>query len=394
MEDFELHLSTKVLFGKNKELEVSKLLKENNAKKVLLHYGGGSIKRSGLYDNIVNCLNSANIDFIGLGNVKPNPRINMVKEGIDLCKSENVDFILAVGGGSVIDSAKAIAMGVYYEGDVWEIFEKGFQISKALPIGTILTIPAAGSEMSMFTVITNDEDKERIRKFGYGSPVLKPVFSILNPELTFTLPKNQTAYGIADMYAHIIERYFSNTKSVDVTDKMCEGVMQSIINNAKTVIDDPKNYDARAEIMLAGCVAHNNILGIGREQDWASHAIEHELSAKYDIAHGEGLAIVIPAWMKYVSKKNPYKFVQYATEVFGINEDELSKDILIKKSIEATEKFFKTIGLPLRLSDIDLKPTKDEIEYMASNTRSHRGTLGSYVELERKDIEEILNNAL
>jgi alcohol dehydrogenase len=397
MKNFEMHLSTKLIFGKSKEDQVGEELIKHNAKKVLLHYGMSSIKKSGLYDKVISSLKENNIDYIELSGVQPNPRLSLVKEGIKLCREENVDFILAVGGGSVIDSAKAIALGFYYEGNVWDFFINRTSPKKVLPLGTILTIPAAGSEMSIFTVITNDDNKNKFRKLGYGNNLLQPKFSILNPELTFSLPKNQIAYGICDMYAHILERYFSNTKSVDVTDKMCEGVMKSIINNAKKAIENPTDYDIRAEIMLAGTIAHNNILGIGRQQDWISHAIEHELSAKYDIAHGEGLAIVFPAWMKITSKINPNKFVKYGKEVFNLSGDD---EEIIKNSIKETENFFRSINLPLRLNEININPSDEDINSIVNllfqNKRflNSNNNIGKFVELNKNDVIEILKKAL
>lgn len=396
MLNFELDLSTKIFFGRDTELQVGRILKESNAKKVLFHYGGGSIKKTGLYEKVVKSLEENNISFIEFSGVQPNPRLSMVNEGIKICKSQEIDFILAVGGGSVIDSAKAIAAGFFYNGDVWDLFKERKDINKALPIGTVLTIPAAGSEMSMFTVVTNDIS-ENIRKLGYGSPCLKPIFSILNPELTFSLPRNQTTYGVVDMFAHIVERYFTNTENCDLTDKMCEAVMKSIIYNSKKVIKDPNNYDARAEIMLAGTIAHNNILGIGRLQDWSSHGIEHELSAKYDIAHGEGLAIVIPAWMKFVSQKNPGKFLQYGKNVFELSGEDNS---VISCAIEKTEEFFKELGLGIKLSEIDLFPNDEDIDYMSSQATNNPsrgnsdGTIGNYVRLSKKDIVEIFKKTL
>jgi alcohol dehydrogenase len=397
MKNFEMHLSTKLIFGKSKEDQVGEELIKHNAKKVLLHYGMSSIKKSGLYDKVISSLKENNIDYIELSGVQPNPRLSLVKEGIKLCREENVDFILAVGGGSVIDSAKAIALGFYYEGNVWDFFINRTSPKKVLPLGTILTIPAAGSEMSIFTVITNDDNKNEFRKLGYGNNLLQPKFSILNPELTFSLPKNQIAYGICDMYAHILERYFSNTKSVDVTDKMCEGVMKSIINNAKKAIENPTDYDIRAEIMLASTMAHNNILGIGRQQDWISHAIEHELSAKYDIAHGEGLAIVFPAWMKITSKINPNKFVKYGKEVFNLSGDD---EEIIKNSIKETENFFRSINLPLRLNEININPSDEDINSIVNllfqNKRflNSNNNIGKFVELNKNDVIEILKKAL
>ncbi|MGL5379570.1 iron-containing alcohol dehydrogenase, partial [Clostridium sp.] len=296
MINFSFKNSTEIIFGKDTEKQIGKEVKKY-ADKILLHYGGGSIKANGLYDTIINSLKESNIEVIELSGVKPNPRVSLVREGIKACREHNIDFILAVGGGSVIDSAKAISAGVNYDGDVWDLFLGAPINHKCVKLATILTIPAAGSETSAGTVITNEDG---LYKKSTGHPDLRPIFSIMNPELTYSLPKYQTACGVADMLAHVMERYFTNESNVDLTDRLCEGTMKSIIENGLKVINNPKDYDLRSEIMLAGMVAHNDSLSMGRIGDWASHDIEHELSGIYDIAHGAGLSIIFPAWMKYV----------------------------------------------------------------------------------------------
>ncbi|MDR1105378.1 MAG: iron-containing alcohol dehydrogenase, partial [Treponema sp.] len=350
MENFDFYAPAEIVFGKDTQKKTGELLK-GRAKKVLLHYGSGSIKKSGLYDEVVASLKQNGIDFVELGGVKPNPRLSLVHEGIALCKKERVDFILAVGGGSAIDSAKAIAMGFYYDGDVWDIYEQGKAIEKALPVATVLTIPAAGSESSGDTVVTNEEKQ---LKYGYGSPRLRPVFSIVNPELFFTLPKNQIVNGVADMMSHVFERYFTNTTHTDLTDGLCETVLRTIIKNAPFVCRNPKDYDAWCEIGFAGTVAHNGLVGMGREQDWACHGMEHELSAIYDVAHGAGLAVLTPAWMRYVYKTNVNMFVQFAVNIMGVNGSYRDPDAIVLEGIDRLGKFFREIGLPSTLGELGI----------------------------------------
>jgi len=360
MQNFDFYAPARIIFGRDTQKQVGSLLKEYNFKKILLHYGGGSIKRTGLYDDVIASLNENNIGYIELGGVKPNPRLSLVHEGIALCKKENIDLILAVGGGSAIDSGKAIAMGVYYDGDVWEIYNEGKAIEKALPIATILTIPAAGSESSGDTVIT-DESTER--KYGYGSPHLRPVFSIMNPELFFTLPKEQIGYGIADIMSHIFERYFTNTVNTDLTDELCEATLRTIIKNAPTVYDNIKDYNAWSEVGFGGTVAHNGLLGMGREQDWACHNMEHELSAYYDVAHGGGLAVLTPAWMQYVYKDNINMFIQFAVRVMGVDVSYREPDAIVMEGISRLRTFFRRIGLPGTLSELGIG--EEKLEFMA-----------------------------
>ena len=385
MQNFTFQCATKIIFGKGTESHAGEET-SNNGKRVLLHYGVGHIKKSGLYGKIVDSLNRAGVNFIELSGVVPNPRLELVEEGIKMCRENKIDFILAVGGGSVIDSAKAIAAGFYYKGDVWELFSKQIPVEKALPVGVVLTIPAAGSEASMGCVITNSNE---CRKISINSQQLRPVFAIMNPELTISLPDYQTACGIADMMAHTFERYFTNTPSVDFTDKLCEATLRSIIKNARLVLKEPENYDYRAEIMWASTIAHNGLLGTGREEDWASHRIEHELSAFYDVAHGAGLAVIVPAWMDYVWKHNTKRFAQFAQEVFGISAKDDRETAL--KGIKALRDFFKEIGLPVTLHE--LKIDDANLEKMAKLCTSS-GHLGSFVKLKEEDVLRIYELAL
>ncbi len=389
MLNFVYDNKTEIIFGRDSLKEVSQLSKRFG-KKVLLHYGGGSIKRNGIYDQIIASFKENEIDYFELGGVVPNPKLGLVKVGIELCRKENVDFILAVGGGSVIDSAKAIALGFYYDGDVWDFFKKGLRPKKVLPVGTVLTIPAAGSESSTATVITNEDGDF---KRGYGDISIRPKFSILDPTFTFTLPNYQTACGAVDMIGHVIERYFTNTPNVELTDRLGEGIMRTVINNAPIVINDNENYAARAEIMLAGSLAHNNLVGTGRVEDWASHDLEMELSAIYDIAHGAGLAIIYPAWMKYVYRHNLPRFALFANKVFDIeiNKDNLEETAL--KGIAALEDFYKTIEMPTRLSEVGIDNSR--FEEMANKLLSNGNlTIGSFVKLDKQDMINIYNLAL
>lgn len=359
MQNFEFYSPARLIFGKGTENTIGQTLKPH-AKKVLLHYGGGSIKKSGLYDRVVASLKEAGVEYVELGGVQPNPRLKLAQEGIELCKRENVDLILAVGGGSVIDSAKCIAMGVYYDGNVWDMYETGKAIEKALPVAIILTIPAAGSEASGDTVITNEE---KALKYGYGSPKLRPLISVMNPELFFTLPKNQVANGVTDMMSHIFERYFTNTTHVELTDGLCETVLRTIMHNAPKVLKNAEDYDAWSEIGFAGTVAHNGLLGCGRAQDWGCHNMEHELSAIYDIAHGAGLAVVTPAWMKYVWRENPQMFVQFAVKVMGVDGSCRQTEDIVMEGIEKLSAFFRSIGQPTTLGELGIG--EDRLEEMA-----------------------------
>jgi alcohol dehydrogenase YqhD (iron-dependent ADH family) len=388
MDNFTFRNATKIIFGKDTENQIGKEVKQYSDK-VLLCYGGGSIKKSGLYDRVTTSLKETGIEFLEISGVKPNPRLGLVKEGIKLCRDNDIKFILAVGGGSAIDTAKAIAVGVPYNGDVWDFFQGKLKITEALPVGVILTIPAAGSESSTSSVITNEEGWY---KRGIGSELIRPVFAVMNPELTFTLPEAQTLNGASDMMAHIMERYFTNTKAVDLTDRLCEATLKTIINNLPVILKDPNNYDARAEIMWAGTIAHNGLLSTGRLGDWASHGIEHELSAIYDIAHGAGLSIIFPAWMKYVYKHDINRFVQFAVRVWNVDLSLLSPEEVALEGIARLTEFFKKVGLPVSLSEVNI--TEERFEEMADKcTTSDKSTLGQFVKLNKQDIINIYNLA-
>jgi len=389
MNNFTYQNATKIIFGKKTEYQVGSEVKKY-ADKVLLHYGGGSIKKSGLYDRVVSSLNEHGIQYIELGGVQPNPRVSLVRKGIEICRENDIKFILAVGGGSAIDSAKAIAAGVPYSGDVWDFYCGKAEIKECLPVGVVLTIPAAGSESSTSSVLTNEDGWY---KKGTGSELIRPVFAIMNPELTYTLPSYQTACGASDIMAHIMERYFTNTLDVEFTDRLCEATLKTVINNVPIVIKNPEDYAARAEIMWAGSIAHNGLLGTGREEDWASHRIEHELSAIYDVAHGAGLAVIFPAWMKYVYKHNVQRFVQFAVRVWNVENDFQNPEKTALKGIEKTKEFFASIGLPVTLAEMGIG--EDRIEEMADKcTAGDTKTQGGLVKLKKKDIIEIYKLAL
>lgn len=382
MENFVFQNATKVIFGKGTEEQVGQEVKRYTDK-VLLHYGGGSIKKTGLYDKVMKSLAEAGVTVHELGGVKPNPRVDLVRKGIGICREKGIDFILAVGGGSVIDSAKAIAIGVPYEGDVWDFYTRKAKVESALPIGVVLTIPAAGSETSGASVITNEEG---YYKRDVGHDMLRPKFAILNPELTFTLSAYQTVCGVADIMAHVMERYFTNTENVDLTDRLCEGTLKTLIHNTPIAIQDPTNYAARAEIMWAGTVAHNDLLGTGRVEDWASHMIEHELSGVYDVPHGAGLATVFPAWMKYVYKRNINRFAQFAVRVWNVEPDFTSLEKTALAGIERLKEYFRSIGLPVTLKELGIP--EDRLEEMAAKC-TERGPVGNFVKLEKEDVLNI-----
>ena len=389
MNNFTYYNATRIIFGRKTEYQVGSEVKKYEDK-ILLHYGGGSIKKYGLYDRVVNSLNEHGIQYIELAGVQPNPRVSLVRSGIQICREYNISFILAVGGGSVIDSAKAIAAGVPYNGDVWDFYSGKAQIKECLPVGVVLTIPAAGSESSTSSVLTNEDGW--IKK-GTGSELIRPVFAIMNPELSFTLPAYQTACGAADIMAHVMERYFTNTLDVDFTDRLWEATLKTVINNVPIAIKNPEDYAARAEVMWAGSIAHNGLLGTGREEDWASHRIEHELSAIYDVAHGAGLAVIFPAWMKYVYKHNIPRFVQFAVRVWNVENDFQNPEKTALMGIEKTKEFFASIGLPVSLKQMGIGD--DRLEEMADKcTNGDTKTQGGLVKLKKKDIIQIYKMAL
>ena len=398
MENFTFHNTTKIIFGRKTEETVGKEIievlknkeraKEKLSSKILFHYGGDTIKKIGLYDRILKSLRQEGIEFFELAGVKPNPVASKVREGIKLCREKDIKFILAVGGGSVIDSAKAIAIGVQYDGDIWDFFTGKAKPEKALDIGVILTVPAAGSESSVVSVIT--DEKNQIKK-GFHSHLMLPKFSILNPELTFTISPFQTSCGAADTLSHIFERYFTQTKNTDLTDRLCEAVMATVIKNTPVVLNNPDDYDARAEMMWASTVAHNGILGTGRIEDWASHKLGHELSAVYGVIHGAALSIIFPAWMKYVCKFNLKRFVQFAARVWGVDPFFRTDEDIALEGINRLIKFFKEIGLPTTLRELDIVSNK--FEEMAEKELQW-GLLGNFKKLNKEDIVAIYKLAL
>ncbi len=386
MFNFKYYTPTKVVFGKDTESKVADLIKEFGGTKVLIHYGGGSVVRSGLLKRVTDTLDEAGISYVTLGGAVPNPRLSLVYEGIELCKKENIDFILAVGGGSTIDSSKAIAAGVVYDGDFWD-FYSGKEIEKALPVGTILTIAAAGSEGSPDSVITREED---MMKRGASGDAIRPKFSILNPALTQTLPPFQTAAGITDIMAHLYERYLTNSTEVEVTDRMIEALLLTMKHEGPRVIENPDNYDARANIMWAGMMAHNNAVGVGRSQDWNSHNIEHELSALYDCAHGAGLAVTMPAVFKYVMKHNVMRFAQVAVRVWGCSMDFEHPEVTAMEGIRALSQFLTSLGMPGNFEELGAK--EEDIPTLVENLccgNGRNGSISGFVELDKEDCTKI-----
>ena len=388
MNNFNFYSPTEFVFGKGRENDCGEYVKKYGGTKVLIHYGGGSAVKSGLIGRVKASLEKAGIEFAELGGVKPNPRDTLVYEGIELVRKENIDFILAVGGGSAIDSAKAIAMGVPYDGDFWD-FYCGKHCEKALPVGTVLTIAAAGSEGSGDSVITKEDG---MLKRGAGSDVIRPRFSVMNPELTQTLPAYQTACGATDIMAHVFERYFTNTTEVEITDRLCEAVLATMVKETPRVIADPDNYEARANIMWAGTVAHTNIVGVGREQDWNSHGIEHELSALYDCAHGAGLAVIMPAWMEFVYKHNIMRFCQMATRVFGCAMDFEDPEATALAGIKAFRRFLHDIGMPINFAELGAK--EEDIPVLVNKFGLGDGRTGGFVKLSSEDVAEIYRIAV
>lgn len=388
MNNFDFYSPTYFAFGKGKETEVGTLVKRFGGSKALLHYGGGSVKQNGVFDSVVKSLKEAQIPYVELGGVKPNPRSGLVYEGIELCRKEKIDFILAIGGGSTIDSAKAIALGVPYEGDFWDFYSTGKAVETAIPIGTVLTIAAAGSEGSDASVITNEEN---MLKWAAGGDALRPKFSVLNPEFTCTLPAYQTACGITDIMIHVCERYFTNTKDVEITDRLCEAVLKAMIEEAPKVMKDLKNYEARANIMWAGMVAHNDIVGVGREQDWATHDLEHELSSWYDCAHGAGLAVMAPAWMKFVYKHDINRFAQFAVRVWGCDMNFANPETTALEGIHRFEIFLKSIGMPINFAELGAK--EEDIPAMVEHL-CKRESVGGFVKIGAKEAEAIYRLAL
>jgi alcohol dehydrogenase YqhD (iron-dependent ADH family) len=384
MDNFEFYSPTYFSFGKGAEEDVGKLARRFGATRVLIHYGSASAEKTGLLARVRKSLDDAGLQHISLGGVVPNPVAEKVYEGIKIARDFGADLILALGGGSVIDSAKAIAAGVPYNGDFWDFFSGKAQIGKALPVGAILTISAAGSEGSTDAVITKGKCKTHA---GNGDH-LRPAFAILNPALTATLPPEQIAFGGADIMAHLFERYFTNTKNVETTDRLIEGLLISLVNELPKAWANPADYESQANIMWAGMLAHNNAVGVGRVQDWSSHVIEHELSALYNVAHGAGLAVVFPAWMKYVMKHDIARFARLATNVWGINTGSMEEKATA--GIQALERFWRSLELPKTLEDLGGKA--EDIPYMAGNISYWDGVrIGSFMPLDKTDVEKIFH---
>ena len=389
MNNFVFYSPTEFVFGKATEMQVGALARKHGARKVMIVYGGGSVVRSGLLDRVKQSLREAGIEYCLMGGVQPNPVDTKVYEGIEFCRREQADMLLPVGGGSVIDTAKAIAAGVLYEGDFWDFYIGKAKVTKALKVAVVLTIPAAGSEGSGNTVITK---LDGLQKLSLRVPeVLRPVFSIMNPELTYTLPPFQTACGVADMMAHIMERYFTNTQEVEIGDRLCEGTLMAIINEAPKVMRNPEDYGARANLMWAGMIAHNGTCGVGCEEDWASHFLEHEISAIYGVTHGAGLSVIFPAWMTWMVEHNVGKIAQYAVRVWGVPESEDKKAVALE-GIGKLKNFFTSLGLPVTFKELGVE--NPDIDRLADSLHRNKGELvGNYVKLTKQDSKEIYHLA-
>ena len=385
MNNFVFYSPTEFVFGKATEMQVGALARKHGARKVMIVYGGGSVVRSGLLDRVKQSLREAGIEYCLMGGVQPNPVDTKVYEGIEFCRREQADMLLPVGGGSVIDTAKAIAAGVLYEGDFWDFYIGKAKVTKALKVAVVLTIPAAGSEGSGNTVITK---LDGLQKLSLRVPeVLRPVFSIMNPELTYTLPPFQTACGVADMMAHIMERYFTNTQEVEIGDRLCEGTLMAIINEAPKAMRNPEDYGARANLMWAGMIAHNGTCGVGCEEDWASHFLEHEISAIYGVTHGAGLSVIFPAWMTWMVEHNVGKIAQYAVRVWGVPESEDKKAVALE-GIGKLKAFFSSLGLPVTFKELGVE--NPDIDRLADSLHRNKGELvGNYVKLTKQDSKEI-----
>lgn len=391
MENFQYYTPTKIIFGRGAEEQTGQLAAEQGCKKVLVHYGGGSVVRSGLLERIYRSLDAVGISYVSLGGVVPNPRLSLVYEGIRLARKEQVDFILAVGGGSVIDSAKAIGYGVANEGDVWDFYEKRRTAKACLPIGVVLTIAAAGSEMSDSSVITKEEGW---LKRGYSSNYARARFAVMNPELTMTLPKYQTASGCVDIMMHTMERYFNHSENMEMTDGISEHLIRTVMKNAKILMNEPDNYQARAEVMWAGSLSHNGLTGCGTGGgDWASHQLEHELGGMFDVAHGAGLAAVWGSWARYVMDAAPERFAKFAVNVMGV-EPEAEKLKTAQKGIEAMEDFYRALDMPVCIGDMGIELAEEQMRELAEKC-SHFGkrTIGCIKKLDQEDMYQIYKEA-
>lgn len=392
MKNFNYYTPTEVVFGNESECKIAQLIKRHGGTKVLVHYGGKSAERSGLLGELCRQLDAEGIRYVTLGGVVPNPRLSKVYEGIELCRKESVDFILAVGGGSVIDSSKAIAYGLAYEGDVWDFFDGKAKAERCYPVGTVLTIPAAGSEMSCGCVITNENGS---KKRAYDDDLSRPKFAVMNPERTYSLPAYQTACGIVDIMMHTMERYFSQDDDMTLTDELAEALLRTVKSSAYKVMASPKDYRHRAQIMWAGSLAHNGLTGCGTTGDFATHQLEHELSALFDVAHGAGLAAIWSSWARYVYKENVSRFVRFAVNVMGVPNDFTDPEATALAGIKAMERFYKDLSMPTSISElIGRDVTDDEIRLMADKcSLGNTCTVGNFKKLDRQDMEEVYRMA-
>ena len=392
MKDFNYYAPTEVVFGEQSEEQVARLVKKYGGTKVLVHYGGQSAVRSGLLDKVCSLLSEEGVEFVKLGGVVPNPRLSLAQEGIELCRKENVDFILAVGGGSVIDSAKCIAYGVGFNGNVWDIYLGKAVPTTMLPLAAVLTIPAAGSEMSESSVITNADGDV---KLGYSNALSRPKFAIMNPRRTFTLPPYQTAAGVTDMIMHTMERYFSKDDDMDLTTDLAEALMRRMKTAVFDVLRNPEDYRQRAQIMWGGSLAHNGLTGCGVSDDWATHQLEHELSGMFDVTHGAGLAAIWPSWARYVMHENLSRFVRFAVNVMDVPNDFADPEGTALKGIEAMERFYHAIGMPINIRElIGRNITDEEIKEMTRKcSRNYTSTCGCLKVLKADDMEAIYKMA-
>ncbi|GBF11924.1 iron-containing alcohol dehydrogenase [Tepidibacillus sp. HK-1] len=388
MKNFTFLNPTKLLFGEGQVANVDREAAVFG-KKVLIVTGGGSVKRSGLFDQVMDHLKSEGLAVYELAGVEPNPRLTTIHKGIEICKTEGIDLVLAVGGGSVIDASKAICAGAKYDGDVWDFYLGKAVVEKALPLGVILTLAATGSEMNGGSVVTNWETQQ---KLSTGSIHLYPKFSILDPTLTYTVPKDQTVYGIVDMMAHVFEQYFSHTENTPLQDRLCESVLNTVIENAEPVLKNPEDYEARSNLLLGGTMALNGMISMGMEGDWATHGIEHEVSAIYDIPHGGGLAILFPNWMKYVVDERVEKFKQFAIRVWNVDPSGKTDKEIALEGIEKVREFFNQIGAPSRLKDYDIDDRN--LDLMAEKAVEREGTIGRFKKLTKEDVKNILTMSL
>ena len=392
MKDFNYYAPTEVVFGEQSEEQVAALVKKYGGTKVLVHYGGKSAEKSGLLDKICGLLKEGGVEFVMLGGVVPNPRLSLAQKGIDLCRQEGVDFILAVGGGSVIDSAKCIAYGVCYQGNVWDLYLGKAEPENMLPVASVLTIPAAGSEMSEASVITNEDGDV---KLGYSNNLSRPKFAIMNPRRTFTLPPYQTAAGVTDMMMHTMERYFTKDDDMDLTTDLAEAVLRRMKAAVFEVLKNPEDYRNRAQIMWGGSVAHNGLTGCGVADDWATHQLEHELSGMFDVTHGAGLAAIWPSWARYTMHENLSRFVRFAVNVMDVPNDFSDPEGIALKGIEAMERFYHAIGMPINIKElIGRDITDDEIREMTRKcSRNYTATCGALKVLKAEDMEAIYKMA-